>query len=76
MLRAVVGSAQRDERVGIVVAALRARDDVMEIEKDPMAASRHDAASPVASENLTAHGRWNVLARARSGVLARVSPHG
>ena len=58
-----------------MVAPLGAKDDVVEIKKDPMAATRHDAASPVASENLTAHGRWNVLARARSGVLGNVVTH-
>src|SRR5258707_13698378 len=75
VLCAVMGGAQRDQCVGIVVAALGAKDDVVKIEKGPMAATRHDAASPVASDNLTAHGRWNVLARARSGVLANVVTH-
>ncbi len=75
VLGAVVAGAQRDECVGIVVAALGAKDDVVEIEKDTVAATRHGAASPVASENLPAHGRWDVLARARSSVLANVFTH-
>src|SRR5882672_3463850 len=61
MLSSVVRGAQGDEHVGIMVAAFGARDDVVEIQKNRVAAAGHDAASAVAAKDFATHGRWDVL---------------
>ncbi len=48
MMRAVVGAAQRHQVVGIMGAATRARNDVMEVEKSMMPATGHRATTMMA----------------------------
>ena len=61
VLSSVVSRAQRDERVGIVIAAFGAQDDVVEVEKNCVAAAGHHAPSVIASHDFAAHGGWDVL---------------
>jgi hypothetical protein len=61
VLSPVVSGAQGDKRVGIVIAALGAKDDVVQIQKNRVAATGHDTASAVASKDFAAHRRWDVL---------------
>src|SRR5258706_7037056 len=61
----MMSGAQRDERVGIVIAAFGAKDDVVKIQKNRVPATGHDAASVVASKNCAAYRGGNVLMGAR-----------
>ena len=61
MESAMVGSACRDEIVRVVTAAIRARTNVMQIEKRGGPTTWHDAASAVATQHRPAHGRRHVL---------------
>jgi hypothetical protein len=75
VLCAVVRSAQRDERVWIVSASFRAKDDVVEIEKDGVATSWNDAPPSVAPHDLATNCWRNVLVGARASTLATVFTH-
>jgi hypothetical protein len=76
MLGSVVSGAQGDERIGIAIAAFGAKDDVVKIEKDCVAAAGHDAAAAVASEDFAADGGWDVLVGAsRTGLAGAIFTH-
>jgi hypothetical protein len=61
VLGSVVRRTQRDERIGIVVAAFGPKDEVVEIEKNGMATPWNHAAPAIAAKNATSHGRWHIL---------------
>jgi len=75
VLSSVVSRAQRDERVGIVIAAFGAQDDMMEVEKNCVAAAGHHAPPVIASHDLAAHGGWDVLVGARASALGIIVTH-
>jgi len=75
VLRAVVRSAQRDEHVWIVIAAFRARNDVVEIEKNSVATSWNDAPPSVAPHDFATSCWRNVLVGARASTLATLFSH-
>ena len=75
MLSPVMSGAQGDERVGIVIAAFGAQDDVVEVEKNCVAAAGHHAPSVIASHDFAAHGGWDVLVGARASALGIIVTH-
>jgi hypothetical protein len=67
VLRSVMRRAQHSSRIGVVIAALRAKLGVMEIHKDSVATPWNHASSAIAAHDLAPH-RWrHVLPRARVG---------
>ncbi len=67
MHRAMVRRAQDDQAIWIVVAALGAKLDVVDVEKDAVATERDDAASVISSHDLAPGRGRNFLARSRRG---------
>jgi hypothetical protein len=57
----MVRGAQENEPVRIVIAALGAKLDVVQIQENSLATTRNDAPSSIAPHDETAHGRWHVL---------------
>src|SRR5688572_1521455 len=60
---AMVGAAEYDEAVRVVIAALGARLQVVHIDEMRVLAARNDTAPVIAPYHLPSHGGWNVLGR-------------
>jgi hypothetical protein len=61
MLGSMVRGAQENEPVRIVIAALGAKLDMVQIQENSLATTRDDAPSSIAPHDETPHGRWHVL---------------
>jgi hypothetical protein len=66
MQGAMVGAAQDHQIVRIIASVFRAQIQVVQIDVSRIAASRNDAAAPIAPEDFPANRRWRVLCRALS----------
>jgi hypothetical protein len=59
--RAVVRTAQREQVVGLMIAAILARAQMMHIDKRRVPAARYLAAVPIAQQHRATDGRRNRL---------------
>jgi len=67
---AVMRSTNRDEVVRAVLAAFRAKRNMVQVEKKALPATWNDASSTIASDHMAPHGRRDVLSSFR-----QVCPH-
>ena len=65
MNRAVVHAAQREEVLGVVTAACRARHDMVKVEEGRVLATWNPAPVPIAKQDSAARCRWDLLLGAR-----------
>jgi hypothetical protein len=72
MLRAVVRRAQHDHPIFVVVSSFGAKDDVVDVDERSVATPGYDAAPAVATEDLAAEGRRNVLMSTRCPHVGRI----
>jgi len=61
----VVGSAERDQPIGMMISAFALRMDVVHVDEDRVATAGHDAAVLVAMQDESPRRGWDLLGRSR-----------
>jgi hypothetical protein len=67
MLGSMMGTAKDDEAIRIVVATLRAKIDVVQVQKNAIFAPWDHAMTAVSSHDQATNTRWDILPRAVPG---------